>query len=208
MYKLLRPHHSIFLVDNEQFYEQFMQYCEQNPQLTILFGTVGQSEIMFQWRLAFNTWIYLQTPEESMFEHSERVMYYPTIQLLVHYFQKNMTISVFKNNYKDVHYLVFIASLFIVEACMSWYESVQDDVNMTKVFSESLMETDVYQIFKNSSTSNGLPLPKVLVESIGRVFKDFKHKIDDNEQLLIENITEAINESKKLHSFLQEVSSK
>lgn len=204
MYTLLRPHHSIYLLNNDELCSQFTSLAKQNPHITIIFGLEGESDILFQWRLAFNMWIFLRTDDDALYINNERTMIYPTINFIIEHIMQSQTVKYFKINYRQDELLVFIASLLLVNECIRWYENIDLKDPTIKNMTDILMKTDIYQIFQTNAKNNE-QIPRSLTEAITKVFKSFKEKIDTDRDYFLKAIDVAIQEAKKMYRFILEV---
>ena len=202
MYRLLRPHHSMFLLENELLCKQFIQLAEDNIQISKLLPD-SNYDLLLQWRLAFNLWIYFKTDDEVLFENNEKVMIYPTLQYLVNLLQKQKPIIVFKINYKNDEQLLFIAASLLTTEFLNWYND-KNDVKLNNYYKiNSLLKTDFYQAFQVSKTEATDAYPKQLTRAISAVYKDIMEKTKNDEKYIIYIVEKAIQNAKSMHNFLR-----
>lgn len=200
MYQLIRPHHSFYMMREDQ-YEDFIYAAKENRHMSALLYT-DVEDILFTWRIAFNIWQYLVNDDQQLIVNPEMRMIYPSTAFILDHTKQNQEVTRFRTHYKQNQELVFHATILITNALFFWcYESC------TSLLKESVemhpfLKSDFYMLYQEKKNSaDGYPIE--FAQRQTAILKLYIQAAHENAEELQQALKEAIEESKQYFSYFE-----
>ncbi len=200
MQDLIRKHHSIFILDNEEQLGEFIRLADEHKHIRDLLLLEG-SDILMTRRVAFNIWQYLSNDDSLLIVDIEQRMIYPSTAFLLATVQNINTVANFKHNYGKDRTLLFIASIYVTNALFYWYHRECTPQLLEVDDMEHFLASDFYMLFvEQKKTTEGYP--KEFASMQARKLRVLMEAAEKNRAVINRLIEDAIFDAKKIYHFL------
>ncbi len=200
MQDLIRKHHSLYILDNEEQLSEFIRLADEYKHIRDLLLLEG-SDILLTRRVAFNIWQYLSNDDSSLIIDIEQRMIYPSTDFLLAALQNLNAVANFKHNYRGNTGLLFVASIYLTNALFYWYHQVCSPKLRESTEMHHFLDSDFYMLFlEQKKSSEGYP--KEFASMQARELRVLMTAAEKDRVVIKQVIEDAIFNAKKIYNFL------
>lgn len=203
MQDLLRKHHSLYVLNNEEQLGEFIRLANEYKHIRDLLLLEGHDILMTR-RFAFNIWQYLSNEDSSLIIDIEQRMIYPSTAFLLGILQTFHSVTNFKHNYgKDIP-LLFVASIYLTNAIFYWYHTACSPHLQESSAMKHFLKSDFYMLFENQKNSiEGYP--KEFASMQAHELRVLMTEAQKDRAIMKQKVEDAIFEAKKIYHFLNQM---
>lgn len=203
MQDLLRKHHSLYVLNNEEQLGEFIRLAHEYKHIRDLLLLEGHDILMTR-RLAFNIWQYLSNEDSALIIDIEQRMIYPSTAFLLGILQSFHSITNFKHNYGKNIPLLFFASIYVTNAVFYWYHTVCSPQLQESSAMKHFLKSDFYMLFEDQKKSiEGYPREFASMQACE--LRILMTEVQKDRAIIKKKIEDAIFEAKKIYHFLEQM---
>ncbi|MGM9951328.1 MAG: hypothetical protein ACI33P_14445 [Lysinibacillus sp.] len=200
MQELIRKHHSLYMLDNEEQLARFIRLADEHKHIRDLLLLEGR-DILLTRRVAFNIWQYLSNDDDRLIVDIEQRMIYPSTAFLLGILPTFNSVVNFKHNYGKEPVLLFVASIYLTNAIFYWYHEACSPQLQESVSMKHFLETDFYMLYEEQkNTIEGYPKEFAAIQA--QELRILMSGVDRDKAIIKERIEDAIFEAKKIYNYL------
>ena len=200
MQELIRKHHSLYILNNEEQLVEFIRLANENKHIRDLLLLEGR-DILLTRRVAFNIWLYLSNDDDRLIVDPEQRMIYPSTAFLLGIVQTIKPVVNFKHNYGKEPVLLFMASIYLTNAIFYWYHEACSPQLQESVSMQHFLESDFYMLFEEQkNTIEGYPREFAAIQA--QELRILMSGVQRDREIINKRIEDGIFEAKKVYNFL------
>ena len=200
MQRLLRTHHSLYILNNREQLIEFARRVEEYKHISDLLLLEGRDMLMTR-RVAFNIWQYLSNDDGSLIVDVEQRMIYPATAFLLGIVQGFSSVSNFKHNYSKEPGMLFTADIYMTNALFYWYHEACLPRFQESTVLQPFLETDFYMLFVQQKDSReGYPREFAIAQA--QEMTILMDAVAKDRDIIKQRVEDAIFEAKRMYNYL------